>query len=100
MGATVGVAAIGAIVNHGLPHGAGATGNELAVVHRLSPHGRLLLADAIHPAFLAAAGVAFAVWVVAVIWVKEQPLRRSLDDVEAVDAAAGTPVTAAVDSPR
>jgi len=33
-----------------------------------------------------------------VVFVKEQHLRRSLDEVEAVDAAAGTPATAGVDS--
>jgi len=36
--------------------------------------------------------------VIAVVWVKEQPLRRSLDEVAAVDAAAATPATAAVES--
>jgi hypothetical protein len=43
---------------------------------------------------------------IAFIWVKEQRLRRSLDDasvisldeVSVIDAAAGTPATAGVDS--
>jgi hypothetical protein len=36
--------------------------------------------------------------VIAVVYVKEQRLRRSLDEVSAADAAAGTPATAAIDS--
>jgi len=35
---------------------------------------------------------------IAVLFVKEQKLRRSLDDVAVVDASGGTPVTAAVES--
>jgi len=31
------------------------------------------------------------VWLIAVIWVKEQPLRRSLDDISVVEADAGAP---------
>jgi hypothetical protein len=88
---------MGVIVNHGLPAGV-AAGGEGASVHRLPPGLRRGLAGAIHPAFLVAACVAAAVWVIAVAFVKEQPLRRSLDDVAAVDAAAGTPATTAVES--
>ena len=53
------------------------------------------LADALHPAFAAAAVVSLAVWVIAVVWVKEVPLRRSVDELSAVEAAAGTPAEAA-----
>jgi hypothetical protein len=67
-------------------------------VHRLPPGLREGLAAAIHPAFLVAACVAAAVWVIAVAFVKEQTLRRSLDEVASADAAAGTPATAAVES--
>ena len=97
IGATIGVTVIGAIVNHGLPAGVGAEG---AGIHRLPEAGRRGLAAAIHPAFLVAACVAVAVWVIAVVFVKEQPLRRSLDEVSAVEASAGTPVPAAVESTR
>jgi hypothetical protein len=31
------------------------------------------------------------VWLVAVTWVKEQPLRRSLDEIAVVEADAGAP---------
>jgi hypothetical protein len=90
MGATLGVTIMGVIVNHGLPASVRA-GGEGSVVHRLPPAGRAGLAHALHPAFFAAAIVSFLVWVIAVGWVKEQPLRQSLDEVAAADAAAGTP---------
>jgi EmrB/QacA subfamily drug resistance transporter len=96
MGATLGVTIMGVIVNHGLPPGVG--GGELVTIHRLPPAARAGLADALRPAFFAGALVSVAVWVIAVVWVKEQRLRRSLDEVDAVDAAAGTPAGAAVES--
>ena len=92
MGATIGVTVMGAIVNHGLPSGVG--GTEGIGIHKLPLAARSALAAAIHPAFLVAACVAAGVWVIAVLWVKEQPLRRSLDEISVVDAAAGTPATA------
>jgi EmrB/QacA subfamily drug resistance transporter len=99
MGATLGVTIMGVLVNHGLPR-AVASGGEGASIHRLPPSLRHGLADAIHPAFLVAALVSAAVWLIAVVFVKEQTLRRSLeiDEVAAVDAAAGVPATAAVES--
>jgi EmrB/QacA subfamily drug resistance transporter len=96
MGATIGVTVMGAIVNHGLPGGLG--GTEGVGIHKLPLAAREGLAAAIHPAFLVAACVAAGVWVIAVLWVKEQPLRRSLDEVSAVDAAAGATATAGIDS--
>jgi len=95
MGATIGVTVMGAIINHGLPPGVG--GSEGIGIHRLPPAARAGLANALHPAFLVAACVSAVVWLIAVLWVKEQPLRRSLDEVSAVDAAAGTPATAELD---
>jgi EmrB/QacA subfamily drug resistance transporter len=95
MGATIGVTVIGAIVNHGLPSGVG--GAEGIGIHRLPLRARQGLSDALHPAFLLTTGIAFVVWLVAVTWVKEQPLRRSLDEVSAADAAAGAPATAPLD---
>jgi EmrB/QacA subfamily drug resistance transporter len=85
IGATVGVTVIGVIVNQGLPkslHG----GAEGVAVHRLPPALRGDLASALHPAFLAAACVAVLVWVIAVVGVKEVPLRSGFED--AVDVAA------------
>ena len=98
MGATLGVTVMGVLVNHGLPRGL-AAGGEGAQLHRLPPALRRGLAGAIHPAFLVAACIAALVWVIAVVFVKEQTLRQSLDEVAAVDAAAGTPAGAALESP-
>ena len=97
MGATLGVTIIGVIVNHGLPAGVGA-GAQGSAIHRLSPALRQGLASALRPAFLTAAAIAALVWIVAVVFVKEQTLRRTLDDVSAADAAAGAPATAGVES--
>jgi EmrB/QacA subfamily drug resistance transporter len=92
MGATIGVTVMGAIINHGLPAGVGGGGEGIGI-HRLPPAARTGLAAALHPAFLVAACVSAVVWLIAVRYVKEQRLRRSLDEVAAVDAAAGTPAT-------
>jgi MFS family permease len=97
MGATLGVTIMGVLVNHGLPAGVADAG-EGTSIHRLPPHLRSALAGAIHPAFLLSACVAASVWVVSVVYVKEQRLRRTLDDVSAADAAAGAPATAALES--
>jgi EmrB/QacA subfamily drug resistance transporter len=93
MGATVGVTVMGAIVNAGLLQQASA-GGDLAIVHRLPPALREVLASALQPAFLAAAAVSAAVCVIAFFGVKEVPLRRSLDELSAVEAAAATPAEA------
>jgi hypothetical protein len=59
-------------------------------VHRLPPALRSDLANALHPAFLAAACVAIAVWLIALVGVKEVPLRSGFEDsteVATVDAS-------------
>jgi MFS family permease len=87
IGATVGVTVMGVIVNQGLPpqlHG----GTEAVAVHRLPPRLRDDLANALHPAFLAAFCVALVVWVIAFVGVKEVPLRRGFEDEPAEVAAA------------
>jgi EmrB/QacA subfamily drug resistance transporter len=99
MGATLGVTIIGAVVNHGLP-AAVASGGEGTAIHRLPPQLRSGLADAIHPAFFLSACIAAATWVIAVVFVKEQKLRASLDDVAPVEASAGSPAGTAVESAR
>jgi EmrB/QacA subfamily drug resistance transporter len=96
MGATLGVTIIGVIVNHGLPSGAGDA--ELGGIHRLPPASRQALANAIKPAFAAATLVSLCVFFISLKYVKEQKLRRSLDEISVVDAAAGAPATAGVDS--
>jgi EmrB/QacA subfamily drug resistance transporter len=95
MGATIGVSVMGVIVNAGLP--VQATQGADVAIHRLPPAVRASLAAALKPAFLAATFVALLVWVIAVIWVKEVPLRRAVDEISAVEASAGTPNPGAVD---
>jgi predicted MFS family arabinose efflux permease len=96
MGATLGVTIMGAIVNNGLPPGVGI--GEGSAIHKLPLAARQGLANAIHPAFLAAAIVSFAVWLTAVVFVKEQPLRRSLDEVSPAEASAAAPASSGVES--
>jgi EmrB/QacA subfamily drug resistance transporter len=88
MGATIGVAVMGVIVNHGLPTGVGGEG---APVHRLPSALRVAFAAALRPAFLAAALVSALAWLVALLWVKEVPLRRSVDELPPAEAAAAAP---------
>lgn len=90
MGATIGVTVMGAIVNHGLP--AKSQGADLTVIHRLPPAARQALAGALHPAFVAATVVSVVVWLIALLGVKEVPLRESLDDIGPIEAAAATPI--------
>ena len=78
IGATIGVALIGTIVNSRLPDSA--VIGESNVVHQLPPALRQALADSLHAAFLAAAAIALLVWVIAVLGVKEVPLRQTVDE--------------------
>jgi EmrB/QacA subfamily drug resistance transporter len=77
IGATLGVTAMGVIVNHGLPSGAPL---DRQAVHRLPPQLREALADALHPAFLAASGLCVVTLVIVALWLKEVPLRRELEE--------------------
>jgi EmrB/QacA subfamily drug resistance transporter len=77
IGATIGVTIMGVIVNHGLPDG-GKNLNRQAV-HRLPPHLRETLANALHPAFLAAAGTCLVTLVIVAIWLKQVPLREEVE---------------------
>ena len=77
IGATLGVTLMGVIINHGLPNG-GRNLNRQAV-HRLPPHLREVLADAMHPAFLAASGLCLITLTIVAIWLKEVPLKREVE---------------------
>jgi EmrB/QacA subfamily drug resistance transporter len=77
IGATLGVTAMGVIVNHGLPSGSHL---DRQAVHRLPPHLREALANAMHPAFLAASALCVVTWVIVVLWLKEVPLRKELEE--------------------
>jgi len=90
MGATIGVTLMGVIVNHGLP--AAAAVAEGGPIHRLPPVLRAQLAAAIRPAFFAAMLVALLVWVIAVVWVTEVPLRRSVEETAATPAPESGPL--------
>jgi hypothetical protein len=87
MGATIGVALMGVIVNAGLR--ANASTDAGLTVRRLPPALRVSLAAALKPAFLATMCVALLVWVVAVLYVKEVRLLKEVDEISAAEAAAG-----------
>jgi EmrB/QacA subfamily drug resistance transporter len=102
IGATLGVTLMGVIVNQGLP--ANLRGGSFEQVHRLPGPARSALADALHPAFLAAAGICALVFLLVVVFVKEVPLRSGFEDVvvsgEEVAPPAGTGAAAGVRSER
>jgi EmrB/QacA subfamily drug resistance transporter len=77
IGATLGLTLMGVIVNQRLS--AGVRGQGTAI-HRLPQAGRIALAHALHPAFLAAAVLCALVFVVSLIWVREVPLRKGVDE--------------------
>jgi EmrB/QacA subfamily drug resistance transporter len=77
IGSTLGVTIMGVIVNQNLPAGVRGEGQPL---HRLPPHGRAALANALHPAFLAAALVCAVVFCLVVFGIKEVPLRKGFEE--------------------
>jgi EmrB/QacA subfamily drug resistance transporter len=85
IGATLGVTLMGVIVNQGLPPSVREHGT---VIHRLPPAGREALANALHPAFLLAAGVCGIVFLISLFWVREVPLRHGFEDVTVGDEAS------------
>jgi EmrB/QacA subfamily drug resistance transporter len=84
IGTTLGVTLMGVIVNQGLPSGVRLEGES---VQQLSPALRNQLADALHPAFFAAAFVCAILFVVVAVGIREVPLRRGLE--ESAPEAAG-----------
>jgi EmrB/QacA subfamily drug resistance transporter len=88
IGATLGVTLMGVLVNQGLPPGVRAEGTP---IHRLPRATRVVLANALQPAFLAAAILCALVFVISVVWVREAPLRRGLEDVTVGDEASPQP---------
>jgi len=77
IGATLGVTLMGVIVNQHLPPGVRSEGT---VIHRLPEAGRVALANALRPAFLAAAILSALVFVISLLWVREVPLRKGLEE--------------------
>jgi EmrB/QacA subfamily drug resistance transporter len=92
IGATLGVTLMGVLVNQGLPKGVRAEG---IAVHRLPPAARSALANALHPAFLAAAIVSLSVLVISVLWVREVPLRTGLEGTTTGDETSPQPAAPA-----
>ncbi len=83
IGSTLGVTIMGVIVNQGLP---ASVRSSQETLHRLGPLARVELADALSPAFLAAAFLCVVVFVLVLFGIKEVPLRKGFD--ETVPAAA------------
>jgi EmrB/QacA subfamily drug resistance transporter len=92
IGSTIGVTAMGVIINHGLPKDSHL---DRQAVHRLPPHLRAALAHAMHPAFLAASAMCVVTWVIVAFWLKEVPLRRELDELAVEPASPGVAPTRA-----
>jgi EmrB/QacA subfamily drug resistance transporter len=76
IGATIGVTAMGVIVNHGLPKDSSL--NRQAV-HRLPLHLREALANALQTAFLAASALCLVTLLIVAVWLKEVPLREEVE---------------------
>jgi hypothetical protein len=69
------------IINHGLPAG---TDVDRAAVRELPPNLRDALADAMQPAFMAAAALCAVVLVIVYLGLREVPLRKDFDEEPAV----------------
>jgi EmrB/QacA subfamily drug resistance transporter len=95
IGATLGVTLMGVIINQGLPASVRAQGTA---IHRLPQAGRLALANALHPAFLSAAVACGLVFVISLLWVREVPLARGLENVAIGDEPSPQPGTRAAAS--
>ena len=91
IGATLGVAIMGVIVNQRLPPGVRTEG---VPIHRLPHAARESLANALQPAFLFAAILCGLVLVVSLVWVREVPLRRDLEGVPVGDEPSPQPAAA------
>jgi EmrB/QacA subfamily drug resistance transporter len=77
IGATLGVTLMGVIVNQRLP---ASVRGEATAIHRLPPAGRAILAHALRPAFFAAAVLCLLVFVISLLWVREVPLRKGVEE--------------------
>src|SRR5204863_3132987 len=70
IGSTLGVTLMGVIVNQQLPP---SVRGEGTAIHRLPAAGRIALAHALRPAFLAATLLCVLVFVISLLWVREGP---------------------------
>ena len=85
IGATLGVTLLGVVVNQNLPP---SVSTSSIAIHRLPFAGRVALANALRPAFLAAFFLCVAVFVISLLWVREAPLATELEDVVVGDEAS------------
>jgi hypothetical protein len=92
IGSTLGVTVMGVIVNQNLPPSVNTSG---VAIHRLPPAGRRALANALHPAFLSAVFLCAAVFVIALLWISEAPLRTGFEEVTIGDEPSPQPGTQA-----
>ena len=92
IGSTLGVTLMGVIVNQNLPPSVSAS---TVAIHRLPPAGRVILANALRPAFLLAVFLCVAVFVISLLWVREAPLRTELEGVTVGDEVSPQPGTRA-----
>jgi EmrB/QacA subfamily drug resistance transporter len=83
VGSVLGVTLMGVIINHGLPSG---TDVDSAAVRQLPPSLREALAEAMQPAFLAAAGVCAITLLIVFLGLREVPLRKGFDEQEVAAA--------------
>jgi len=87
IGATLGVTLMGVIVNQRLPEAAQLHRQS---IHRLPPDLRDGLAHALQPAFLAAAALCLVTLAIVVLWLKEVPLRKELDELPGTATPEGS----------
>ncbi|HWE82960.1 MAG TPA: MDR family MFS transporter, partial [Gaiellaceae bacterium] len=80
LGATLGVAVMGVIVNQHLPPSVQASFSTGGSVGHLPHTVRITLEHALHPAFLLAAGAAALLFFVVLVGVHDVPLRSSVDE--------------------
>src|SRR5207249_2549114 len=88
VGSALGVTLMGVIVNQRLPANVRAEG---AVIHRLPQAGRADLAHALRPAFLLAVVLCGLVFLISLLWVRELPLRRGIEEVPVGDEVLPQP---------
>jgi hypothetical protein len=88
LGASVGIATMGLIASRHFP--IDQLNSPTSRGGHLSAGGRVALAEALQPAFLAMTIAAICMWLVALIWVKEVPLRQAVDPVAATVETASS----------
>ena len=76
IGSSLGVTLFGVIVSQGVPAWLRGRTN---IAHRLAPQARVLLADALHPAFMLGVVACLLVLIIILRGVQQRPLRRNVE---------------------